>query len=211
MIKILYACIDPRHEAPRFLEYLNQVPREIQEKVRGFHRWQDAHASLFGKLLLKKGLEEEDSGLCLTDIKYSPYGRPYMKGPIDFNISHAGSYVVCALASPGRIGADLEKVKPLALLDFKNQFTSKEWGKLTNAEDPYTGFYAYWTAKEAVVKAEGKGLHIPFNSISVADHKTLLGENTWYTYKINFMPDYMLHIASDIKIRGSVSLKQVLF
>ena len=44
------------------------------------------------------------------ELRYSRHGRPHAPGLPDFSIAHAGAWVVCALASGGAVGVDIEPV-----------------------------------------------------------------------------------------------------
>ena len=55
--------------------------------VRSTSSWEDRHASLYGKLLLKKGLQDLGQDSSLTNLKFTEYNRPYLEGKLDFNIS----------------------------------------------------------------------------------------------------------------------------
>ncbi len=80
---------------------------------------------------------------------------------LDFNISHSGNRVVCILSTQGRVGIDLEETGDIAIDDFQSQFTTAEWAAITGSSMPLQTFYHYWTAKESLIKADGKGLQIP--------------------------------------------------
>src|SRR4030095_15325835 len=161
MIKLLFSKYRNKLNEVDFFKYLNLFPVEIKNKILRFKRWEDRHASLYGKLLLKKGLEELALDAGLFDLKYTQYGRPYIEHGADFNISHSTSYVVCALSTDGKIGIDIEEIKAIPINDFKEEFSKEEWRMITASDDKYFWFYYYWTAKEAVIKAEGKGLNFP--------------------------------------------------
>ena len=59
---------------------------------------QDAQLSLLGRVLLAKGVEQMNCSFDKSDIKYTPYNKPYFDSiDVRFNISHSGKVVVCAL------------------------------------------------------------------------------------------------------------------
>ena len=183
-----------------FLNYLNSFPLDIKSKILRFSRWQDAQASLLGKVLLKKGLDDFNLDSNLSKLKYTNYGRPYIEGALDFNIAHSGNYVVCAFSTIGRIGVDIEEVKEVSVGEFKNQFLEEEWNAIINSENIHHSFYAYWTAKEAIIKADGKGLSIPLKNILLKDGKSLLGKAPWHYRAVALADNYIMHIASDYQL-----------
>ena len=95
-------------------------------------------------------------------------GRPHLS-PLaedgdrwDFNLSHAGSHVLVALASGARIGVDVEiatTVETASLARICATETERAW--LADAPDEpanRTRFFRLWTMKEAVLKCQGWGL-----------------------------------------------------
>jgi len=199
----------PLHPAV-FSKHLDALPVEISHKISAFRRWQDAHASLLGKLLLKQGLEELGINGDLSEMKYTYYGRPYLDKVMDFNISHAGSHIVCAFADKGKIGIDIELVKPMSIEVFKDIFHEEEWNHIMTSADRYHTFYYYWTAKESIVKAEGGGLNIPLKKILVGEGKASLGPQEWYFKNIPLFENYILQVASDEK-PGEIQLRKLFF
>src|SRR4051794_32137156 len=123
MIKLFFTSYGSRLDEVDFFEYLNLVPEEIKNRILRLKRWEDRQASLYGKLLLKKGLKELGLDSSLVDLKYTPYGRPYIEHNPDFNISHSTRYVVCAISTNSKIGIDIEEIKATPLDDFNEQFS----------------------------------------------------------------------------------------
>jgi 4'-phosphopantetheinyl transferase len=67
------------------------------------------------------------------------------------------------------VGIDVEEIKPIDFDIAKRFFSSNEHRQfLQQPEDKKLAFfYDIWTMKEAVIKAEGKGLSIPLDSFTV--------------------------------------------
>src|SRR5437773_588129 len=127
MIKLFFSSYGNRLNEGNFFKYLTQVPEEIKNRILRFKKWEDRQSSLYGKLLLKKGLEELSLDFGLNDLKYTQYGRPYIDHTLDFNISHSTRYVVCAITNNSKIGIDIEEIKAIPVDDFKEQFSKEEW------------------------------------------------------------------------------------
>src|SRR3954471_20772521 len=119
MIKLFFSNYRNRLNEADFFKYLNLIPEEIKNRILRLKRWEDRQASLYGKLLLKKGLEELGLDSGLIHLKYTKYGRPYLEHNPDFNISHSDGYVVCAISTDSKIGIDIEEVKTTPIYDFK--------------------------------------------------------------------------------------------
>lgn len=58
----------------------------------------------------------------------------------------------------------MEQVKEKNLDIAERFYAEEEYQTLLQYEHPIELFYRYWTLKESYVKAEGKGMSIPFNS-----------------------------------------------
>ncbi len=211
MIKIYFSSYKNRLNDLDFFRYLNLFPIEIKEKILRFRKWEDSHANLYGKLLLKKGLEELGLDSSLTNLRYTKYGRPYLENKPDFSISHSSCFAVCAISTDSKIGIDIEKVKPVPIYDFKEQFSEEEWNMILTSDNLYFWFYYYWTAKEAVIKADGKGLSLPLESIIIKDNKTIIEQTLWYIKSIIFHDNYILQIASDKVIEKEIELVKISF
>lgn len=95
-------------------------------------------------------------------LSANPTGKPFLADQsIRFNLSHSGDYVLVGVSLFDRIGVDIEQVHPISNLDFMIRSTySAEEEAYLDSNDPVTRlerFYAIWTAKEAYLKALGKG------------------------------------------------------
>lgn len=99
-------------------------------------------------------------------FRTSSYGKPFaavdeMPNPISFNVSHAGSHGLIAVAPRGRLGVDIEEPAPRDdLSDLagavlgpreKLEFAPLRGGRRTRF------FFRIWTLKEALIKALGVG------------------------------------------------------
>ena len=133
MIKLFFSNYENRLNETDFFKYLSLFPEEIKNRILRFKRWEDRQAGLYGKLLLKKGLEELGLDSSLIDLKYTQYGRPYLDHNPDFNISHSAGYVACAITTNGKIGIDIEAIKATPIDDFKEQFSKEEWNTITTS------------------------------------------------------------------------------
>jgi len=181
-----------------FQYFLDQLPKSLHKKILNFRMWEDQHASLFGKLMLKKGLKKLGFEGEL-DFEYSEYDRPRLiaGNDIDFNISHTKKAVVCIVSDDRRVGADIEEVTDLDLSDFKNQWIDEEWDNIINGSDSLNQFFIYWTRKEAVIKSDGRGLSIPLKEIDVRKPVVMVGDDKWYLHALNLVDNHLTHICSD--------------
>lgn len=183
----------------QFKRGLSILPVEFQKRILKYKRWQDSHASLYGKLLLKEGLTRMGVGRSINEMKTTKFGKPcFLNGSFSFNISHSHNYILCAISCEEQknLGIDVEKIKPIRLVDFENIWSSNEKDQIVNAES----FYDYWTRKEAIVKAVGMGMYFPLNKIDVSQLKVNCQGETLFLRKINVDPDYVVHLASSAEL-----------
>ncbi len=114
-----------------------------------------------------------DSGrVTLTD---GEYGRPALARAHDqslgFNWSHSGGHALIAIGRWIAPGIDLERLRPRprALEIASRYFTDDELAALTalSPNGRHAAFLELWTAKEAVLKALGRGLAFGLDRLSV--------------------------------------------
>jgi 4'-phosphopantetheinyl transferase len=102
-----------------------------------------------------------------------PAGKPrVLAGRLEFNVSHAGDYAVCAVADGVPVGIDIERIDAGVDVDEVAAccFAPREIAEL-RALAPTTrtrAFFATWTRKEAFAKALGTGMSTPLSSFAVA-------------------------------------------
>jgi 4'-phosphopantetheinyl transferase len=91
-------------------------------------------------------------------------GRPIlaMRNAPDFNVSHSGALGLIAMSRERRVGVDIEEAR--ASFDWRELEASvlHDTDKREIDAMPHTeqsrAFFACWTAKEAVLKAQGEGV-----------------------------------------------------
>lgn len=108
------------------------------------------------------------------------HGKPALAGgEVEFNVSHSAGQVAIAISDSGAIGVDIESMKRSSdLLHLAERFfSSPEAESVRSASDDERAqrFFAYWTAKESVIKAAGGGLSIELRSFETDPR---LGEST---------------------------------
>ncbi len=92
-----------------------------------------------------------------------PHGRPLLRRPgLDCNWSHSGARLAIALGEGVRVGIDIEspKPRPRALELAHRYFHADEAAALAQLAPDVreAAFLRLWCAKEAVLKAQGRGL-----------------------------------------------------
>ena len=93
--------------------------------------------------------------LDLQRLEKGELGAPIPQGDIHWSLSHKELFVA-AVAAPHPVGIDIEMIKPVQDGLYERIGDDAEWS-LAGGKNP-ENFFRYWTAKEAVLKAVGKGM-----------------------------------------------------
>lgn len=147
------------------------VSAERRCKAERFHRREDACRSLLSEALVRYTFF--DAGLQCGgefELTRNEFGKPEpVLSGFHFNISHSGTWVVCA-ADNEEIGIDVERIHKVDSGISQRFFSSIENKLLSDFKSPAQWlecFYKLWVLKESYIKAIGKGLHCPLNSFAV--------------------------------------------
>lgn len=108
-----------------------------------------------------------------AQLRYTAYGKPYAPGFPEFSISHAGDWVVCATASAGTIGIDIEML----------------------AAGRSAGSLGAWAAREATLKAAGAALH-ELSRVHGGGRLLCFRGRRWYGHAPRLTPDTVLRVVS---------------
>lgn len=197
-VRLAHARLGPRLDPEDFARRAGELPAGLTRDLGRFRRWQDRQARLWGLLMLKKLLLALGlAGEPLAGLERGPWGRPFLAGGPEFNLSHSGDLVLCAVARGVRLGVDIELVAPLELEDLAASFLPREWREITAHPDPLGRFYDFWTAKEAVAKAEGLGLSLPLPEIRLEGGLARCRGRVWFLRPLALAPGYRGCLALD--------------
>jgi len=108
--------------------------------------------------LLGRYLDRDPQSLVFIEEEH---GKPALRDrEIEFNASHSGDLVALAFARDTPVGVDVEGRRQLhdTLALARRYFSGEEVAMVEKASDTADAFFAIWTAKEAIVKASGKGI-----------------------------------------------------
>jgi 4'-phosphopantetheinyl transferase len=118
------------------------------------------------RLLLGRYLRKDPAALSFV---LGERGKPRLAGTapdagLVFNVSHAGDWVLIALARDRALGVDVEAPRAMRDMDgiAERCFAPRElayWRALPLAASE-EAFFAFWTCKEAFVKAVGQGVFL---------------------------------------------------
>jgi 4'-phosphopantetheinyl transferase len=131
------------------------------------------HGRALAQLMLRRHLARVDGPRCR--LRIDPGGkpaldRPYSSSELEFNLSHSGSFVGCALAWRRQVGLDLEergRALDYALVAARH-FSAQEQADLMRLEGAprRERFLYYWTLKEAYLKARGGSIAGQIDEVS---------------------------------------------
>jgi 4'-phosphopantetheinyl transferase len=143
---------------------LFDVPPLADDEI---HVWQTRWSSGSGELPFVSLLAAY-AGTEAPAIERGEHGKPRFPAPFDrlgFNWSHSGDRALFAIGRGGagfEVGVDIERVRPRArALELARRFFAPDETSMLEAlpvEGQLQGFLRLWTAKEAVLKANGGGL-----------------------------------------------------
>lgn len=157
--------------------YAHCLTHAEQEKAENFLFERDRLNSLMSRALLRLSLSWYCPDVDAKDwpIAIDSLGKPYLDAVIngrhiEFNISHSGDVVLCAVTRTGPVGIDIETTKHMSdLQGFSRRFLApEEFFALSRKcfTERNSFFFKLWTLKEAYLKAIGSGLNVSLDSFS---------------------------------------------
>lgn len=155
---IVHHGLAPPQTPPLALEaWLGALPRARSWQLSDLRDPGAQAASLLGLALLASAARAAGYGQpSWEELVLTPGERPGWPGGPSFSISHAGAFVACAVGPPGALlGLDAEWAAAVAAADLRLVTDAAEREALA---DGRIGAAALWVAKEAVLKALGRGV-----------------------------------------------------
>lgn len=151
---------------------------ELARAARFFHE-RDRTGFVFSHGLLRHVL-----GACCgvpgasLEFATNEFGKPSLvlpaganPVPISFNLSHSHGRALLAVSDGRHLGVDIEKedARKEVLSLAERYFFGPEFEAVRNAPAPQAAqvFFRFWAAKEAVIKAQGRGLSVPLDAFHV--------------------------------------------
>lgn len=142
----------------------------------------------------------------VIQFSFGEHDKPALAGPhansLQFNLSHSDDMAVYAFTRSGAIGIDIEKIQSENKSDIAERFFSPaEIAALATLapSEQAAGFFRLWSRKEAIIKANGKGLAQPLSSFSVAldaQQETIhVDQQVWTLYPLAIQSEYAAALA----------------
>lgn len=169
-----------RHHGPMIRTPL-QTLAKLAEGLRDdeIHVWQLDYQRQRGRTPLHEVLAAY-LGVHADDITLiaGEHGRPSLAPSHDqslgFNWSHSGDQALIAIGRHIQPGIDLERqrARPRALQIAQRYFTAQESARLEALplDQRHAAFLNLWTAKEAVLKATGRGLSFGLDRLNILEN-----------------------------------------
>ena len=181
---------------------------EKQRALR-FHFERDRHRWVRGRAWIRQELGRAlDQSADSVTIAAEPGGRLFLPGHpgFDFNLSHTGGWIALGICQDGRIGVDIETVDPtFPALEIAAEFflpEEREW----ISQGTVDRFFHLWTAKEALMKASGRGMSLPPDKILVtirdAHPAMVTNLETRDTFRVTTWPGPGDTIAAVVRVTG---------
>ncbi len=192
--------------SPHQLQLQSFLAADEQEKSKKYIFEKDRQRYILARGALRYLLGQY-LALPPTDIHivYSSFGKPRIKHhqnirDIQFNLSHAGNYILISISQYQNIGVDIEFM--ISNFDFmsiaQHFFSAEEYKTLSIVphKDQNKLFFEIWTQKEALLKCLGCGLSYPLDKINILSAEPFIIENDSYQVTlISLDPSYQAALA----------------
>lgn len=176
MVRVYVSRLDREISAEEYELLYKFVSEHRQKKIDRLKHKEDKLRSLLVGSLFRFALgevmcgEKERMSRVEASLQVDSFGKPSLEG-VEFNLSHAGKYVAVAIGEKP-LGVDVEGGrKHAARVVSKFHEEEKQWYRMETqkdgAENADKAFYRLWTAKESVMKRDGRGIAMAFDSFSV--------------------------------------------
>ena len=188
----------------------NLTPTEVKRAER-YRHIKDKNRFIICRGILKYLLaKERHSDISEIQFENNINHKPYLSidKSLFFNVSHAGNYALIAIGHY-ELGVDVEFIDTNFHYNeiLSNVFNEEEIDQINTAENSRYQFYKFWTRKESIVKAIGKGIDDDITKIPATDGTHALPSSLVCDFKklsvfsFNLNDDYIgaLAIAEDFK------------
>jgi 4'-phosphopantetheinyl transferase len=152
------------------------------------------------KILLGNALQMDPREVIIaTGIHGKPETPSIGRRSISFNLAHSKDTLLIAIRRHGAVGVDVEyfdrttDIMEVAQANF-TETESDSLRAIADHEARLRTFYSYWTRKEAIGKADGRGLLLPLTSFDVSfeptnSHPVRVNELAGQQGKLYFVSD----------------------
>jgi len=199
MVKIFFSRLREYPEEDKFLQLLSTIPKKFHPKILAYKQREDRMLRLMGKLLLIESFNQLgiESDTLMNHYLENVDGKPSVNLPFYFNLSYSKGIAVCVVSDEGKVGIDIEYITPISDINlYKDYFSDKEWQGIMGDKMSPLLFYEYWTRKEALLKAAGKGLKDDLSTIEVINDEVIVYNIKYNINSVNIAADYICNVAN---------------
>jgi 4'-phosphopantetheinyl transferase len=205
MLVYSYSLISGKLDDALFQHLLSTLPKPDQQKTKAYQHDRDQQNCLIGRLMLRHLLLNyfDCPANCLEQLYKNKYGKLFLNNQLDFNISHAGDLVLCAISDEGAVGVDVEKKVSVNLKEMSSFLLPEELETIQSASDQEEAFYEIWTRKESLLKALGRGLSVDLQQVAVQKYSGYWNEHPnaiWQFYPLILEKEYITTICTEKRI-----------
>lgn len=158
----------------KYQKWYSLANAEKRNRVDRMRMIDDRKRSIAGEMLARHAISEWCK-ILPEEIVFDKdeLGKPFAKNlPVEFNISHSGALVVCAVDSTP-VGIDVEQIRSIdwklakfvcteeELVYMRGENLAAQKLDVLPTQDMLRRFFEIWTAKEAYVKCTGTGIVNP--------------------------------------------------
>lgn len=203
---MVYYCVIENPDMDLDESVVKLLPENLASEILQYKKQDDIVRLTVGKYLLRQlvtDLHYKQS--ILHEYRLDDNGKPQISGFLPFNITHSGQVVACAvLKESGLIGIDTEKIREIEVTKFNKQFPPQEMASILSDPNPQETFFRFWTMKEAVMKADGRGMRIPLHSIRLKGEFATIDDRNeqWNLYEIFIHDSVKSHVCSDLELKN---------
>lgn len=148
-------------------------------------------------------------------IVYGPQGKPHLPleldSPVSFNVSHSGALAAIAVTRTAPLGVDVELRVPRPRLPELAEALlapqERHWYERLTPSHRMRGFFDLWSAKEACSKLIGRGLTMPFSSISLESPEAELSRVSVDHASAPAAPCYVRRLPVDAGYSGALAIE----
>jgi 4'-phosphopantetheinyl transferase len=174
----------PAVQTPALLGLLDAVERERHDAFRReIDRSRFLTARAVAKATLGRKLGVEPASVVLDSTCPDcgrPHGKPRVVRPPGYpadrplpemSISHSGQRVAVAVTEGMPVGVDVEQVRDVQVIEMARlTLSTAELETFTALAEPdrEAAFFTYWSRKEALLKATGRGLSIGMTKVTIS-------------------------------------------
>jgi len=151
-------------------------------------------------------------------------GRPFVLNPPTgrdprFSLSHTNGLIAVAVTEGAEVGVDVERTKAArADMDNLDGYLATEEAaavRAASASERARLFFAFWTAREALLKARGVGLTLPMGclALSLSPDRVerldpvLAPRGSWRIERRNPSPEHALAVVVDVPPGRDVDIR----